>query len=34
VIFRSAAAWRDARNAFTKTAKAGPIVKLDLGGGE
>jgi hypothetical protein len=31
VIFRSPAAWRDARDAFTRTAKAGPIVELEIG---
>jgi DNA-binding Lrp family transcriptional regulator len=31
VIFRSGAAWRDARDAFTRTAKAGPLVELELG---
>ncbi len=31
VIFRSFAAWRDAKDAFTRTAKAGPLVELDLG---
>ena len=31
VIFRSPAAWRDARDAFTRTAKASPLVELDLG---
>jgi DNA-binding transcriptional ArsR family regulator len=31
VIFRSPSAWRDARDAFTRTAKAGPLVELDLG---
>jgi len=31
VIFRSATAWRDARDAFTRTAKSGPLVELDLG---
>jgi hypothetical protein len=30
VIFRTAAAWRDARDTFTRTAKAGPLVELDL----
>lgn len=33
VIFRSPAAWRDARDAFTRTAKTGPLVELDLGAG-
>jgi hypothetical protein len=31
VIFRCPAAWRDARGAFTRTAKASPLVELDLG---
>jgi DNA-binding transcriptional ArsR family regulator len=31
VIFRSPTAWRDARDAFTRTAKTGPLVELDLG---
>lgn len=31
VIFRSPSAWRDARDAFTRTAKTGPLVELDLG---
>lgn len=31
VIFRSPAAWRAARDAFTRTAKAAPLVPLDLG---
>lgn len=30
VIFRSPAAWRDAKDAFTRTAKTGPLVELDL----
>lgn len=30
VIFRSVDAWRRARDAFTRTAKAGPLVQLDL----
>ena len=30
VIFRSRTAWRQARDAFTRTAKAGPLVELDL----
>jgi hypothetical protein len=29
VIFRSAPAWMDARDAFTRTAKAGPLVELN-----
>lgn len=31
IIFRSPAAWREARDAFTRTAKSGPLTKLDLG---
>lgn len=31
VIFRSPTAWRDARDAFTRTAKNGPLVELNLG---
>jgi DNA-binding transcriptional ArsR family regulator len=31
VIFRSPAAWREASDAFTRTAKSGPLVQLDLG---
>jgi len=31
VIFRSPDAWRHARDAFTRTAKAGPLVELTLG---
>jgi hypothetical protein len=31
VIFRSPAAWRDARDALTRTAKASPLVELDPG---
>lgn len=31
VIFRSATAWRQAGDAFTRTAKSGPLVELDLG---
>jgi len=31
VIFRSPTAWRDARDAFTRTAKASSLVELDLG---
>ena len=30
VIFRTPSAWRAAADAFTRTAKAGPLVKLDL----
>lgn len=30
VIFRRPSAWRDARDAFTKTAKAGDLVELDI----
>lgn len=30
VIFRSASAWQAARDAFTRTAKAGPLVELDV----
>lgn len=30
VIFRSPTAWREARDAFTRTAKAGPLTELDL----
>jgi DNA-binding transcriptional ArsR family regulator len=30
VIFRSAAAWREANDAFTRTAQAGPLIELDL----
>ncbi len=30
VIFRSPTAWRDAKDAFTRTAKASPLVELDL----
>jgi hypothetical protein len=30
VIFRSPDAWRQARDAFTRTAKAGPLVELDI----
>ncbi len=30
VIFRSASAWAAARDAFTRTAKAGPLVELNL----
>jgi hypothetical protein len=32
VIFRSAAAWREAKDAFTATAKQGPLVELTTGG--
>jgi hypothetical protein len=32
VIFRSPSAWRDARDAFTRTAKAGPLVDVEIGG--
>lgn len=32
VVFRSAVAWRDAKDAFTRTAKGGPIVQLTIGG--
>ena len=31
VIFRSAAAWRDAKDAFTRTAKDNPLVELTIG---
>jgi hypothetical protein len=31
VIFRSPSAWRDARDAFTRTAKDSPLVELELG---
>jgi hypothetical protein len=31
VIFRSPEAWRTARDAFTRTARAGPLVELNLG---
>jgi DNA-binding Lrp family transcriptional regulator len=31
VVFRSTDAWRHARDAFTRTAKASPLVELDLG---
>jgi len=31
VIFRCSTAWRDARDAFTRTAKASSLVELDLG---
>lgn len=34
VVFRSAEAWRDAKDAFTRTAKAGPIVQLTIGGAD
>lgn len=30
VIFRSDAAWREAEDAFTRTAKGSPLVELDL----
>jgi DNA-binding Lrp family transcriptional regulator len=30
VVFRSPASWKDARDAFTRTAKSGPMVELDL----
>lgn len=30
VIFRTPSAWREARDAFTRTAKTGPLVELDL----
>jgi len=30
VIFRSPTAWREANDAFTRTTKAGPLVKLAL----
>ncbi len=30
VIFRSPPAWRDAKDAFTRTAHANPLVELDL----
>lgn len=32
VIFRSPTAWREAKDAFTRTAKAGPLVELTIGG--
>ena len=32
VVFRSAGAWRDVRDAFTRTAKAAPIVHLTVEG--
>jgi hypothetical protein len=32
VIFRSPAAWRDPKDAFTRTAKARPLVELTIGG--
>lgn len=31
VIFRSPAAWREAKDAFTRTAKDGPLVELAIG---
>ena len=31
VIFRSPAAWREAKDAFTRTAKDGPLVELTIG---
>lgn len=31
VIFRSPAAWREARDAFSRTAQTGPLVQLDIG---
>ena len=31
VIFRGPDAWRQARDAFTRTAKSGPLVELRLG---
>lgn len=33
VVFRSPSAWRDATDAFTRTAKNGPIVELTIGSG-
>jgi MarR family len=31
VIFRSASAWRDPKDAFTRTAKGSPLVELTIG---
>jgi hypothetical protein len=33
VIFRSPSAWRDPKDAFTRTAKARPLVELTVGAG-
>jgi hypothetical protein len=33
VIFRSPSAWRDPKNAFTRTAKERPLVVLTIGAG-
>ena len=33
VIFRSPSAWRDPKDAFTRTAKARPLVELTIGAG-
>jgi hypothetical protein len=33
VIFRTPAAWGEARDAFTRTAKAAPLVELAIGAG-
>jgi hypothetical protein len=30
VVFRSPASWREGRDAFTRTVKAGPLVELEL----
>jgi hypothetical protein len=29
VVFRSPASWREGRDAFTRTVKAGPLVELE-----
>jgi hypothetical protein len=31
VIFRSPTAWREAKDAFTRTAQDGPLVALAIG---
>ncbi|MCU1459713.1 MAG: regulatory protein ArsR [Actinomycetia bacterium] len=30
VVFRSSASWREGRDVFTRTVKAGPLVELEL----